>query len=103
MKIGDYVRVVAGEGAIEGKVVYINKSRPKNAYNLVGIETGFRVETVPDDLYDIEVLRVAVPIEPIALGTVHNGYVRWTNNTFKPWISSETGLLYTWEEIWDKE
>lgn len=100
MNVGDIVRVEAGDGAIEGKVTYI---APMGGYNMVHIETGWRTELVPDDMYDVQVLRAHVPEEPTELGAVYTrdnvDYVRWTNEYLAHWISSITGTLYEWKEI----
>lgn len=101
---GDYVRVESGVGAIEGKVIKVINY---NYYNSFVIDNGWNRSTVPDDMYEIEILRVAVPPEPTELGTVwtqgNHTYVRYSSSSRTyPWIDAVTASTYSWEQIHER-
>lgn len=104
MNVGDIVRVESSVGAIEGKVVKVINY---NYYNSVVIDNGWNLVTVPDDMYEVEVLRVAVPPEPTDFCMVwtqgDHTYVRYgANSNTYPWIDTVTGATYTWEQIHER-
>ena len=102
IKTGDYVRVQNSTGVIEGVVFKVEDG---GGYRIVYVNTGFRIEKIPDDIYSVEFVRVALPEEPTELGAVYTrdnvDYVRWTDDYLDHWVSSVTGLRYTWKEIND--